>query len=354
MDRLVATASGCKDAARKAFGELYAQLARLYAGEAGFDPFRRILRDCILDTWPIASGKMILGEVLDEHRSHSITSVCEELGAKRDIEAILEDLGVLEPNDPRPDSRRVFDARRHARLLEEIAALVGLRALRPAMGVSRAELEALIKDEVIRPFTNVPSVKTRWRLAAGLAPVEELQAPSVPVRAGAPGWEPILRARRRKRIGSDAIIAAIRNGHLVAGRSPEREGFGGIVVREDEINRLVAAQAPAHGPVPAATFGVSVGIKHKGRFLALIAAGHTPATRMRHPQTGRVGLYMSEADIAAFHRRFTTFKVLRRERGGHSKTLRTRLKVARVPRFSPGGADFGLLYLRIVVEAALL
>ncbi len=353
LDRLAAAASGYNDTAAKAFGDLYAQLARGYAGDAGFDPFRRILRACILDTWPIAPGTEVLGEVLTERRLHSVRTVTDELGTLRDLAVVLEDLGVLEKDDLRPANRRVFDARRHAPLLREIAKLVGPRVLRPAMGASRDELEALIADGVIRPFTNAPNVKARWRLADGLALVAELRAAAVPVEIGARGWERILLARQRTGLGADTIIAAIRDGRIAAGLNREREGFAGILVRRDELKQLAAAQTPADVPIPAGTFGESVGIRDKGRFLALIAAGHTPATRMRHPRTGNERFYMTDADIAAFHRRFATIRILARERGDPPNTLLARLKAAGVRYFAPGGADFGPLYLRRDVEAVL-
>ena len=353
LDRLAAAAPGYNDTAAKAFGDLYDQLARGYAADTGFDPFRRILRECILDTWPIAPGTEVLGEVLAERRLHSVRTVIDELGTLRDLAVVLEDLGVLEKDDPRPANRRVFDAKRHAPLLDEIAKLVGPRVLRPAMGASRSELEALIADGVIRPFTKAPNVKARWRLADGLALVADLRAAAAPVQSGARGWESILLARHRTGLGADTIIAAIRDGCIAAGLDRERKGFGGVLVRRDEVKRLAAVQTSADVPIAAGTFGKSVGIKDKGRFLALIAAGHTPATRMRHPRTGNERFYMTDADIAAFHRRFATIRVLARERGDPPNTLLARLKAAGVRYFAPGGADFGPLYLRRDVEAVL-
>ena len=119
------------------------------------------------------------------------------------------------------------------------------------------------------------------------------------------------------------------------------------------MKRLAAAQVSAEALVPAGTFGLSVGIREKGRFLALIAAGHTPATRMRDRRTGNGRFYMTEADIAGFHRRFVTIRILSREKGVHRNTLRKRLSAAGLRHFAPGGADFGPLYLRSEVEAEL-
>lgn len=78
----------------------------------------------------------------------------------------------------------------------------------------------------------------------------------------------------------------------------------------------------------AAAFGRSIGMRDGGRFLALIAAGHTPATRVTHPKFGTEILVLSEADIAAFHRRFATTTTLAAEWGEHRNTVVARLEAA--------------------------
>lgn len=98
---------------------------------------------------------------------------------------------------------------------------------------------------------------------------------------------------------------------------------------------------------------MSVGIKDKGRFRTLIDAGHTPATTLRNPKTGMANIFVTAADIAAFHRRFVTMRTLSAETGRAIPGLRAELKRAGVAVFSPDGQDFGHLYMREEVEAAL-
>lgn len=63
---------------------------------------------------------------------------------------------------------------------------------------------------------------------------------------------------------------------------------------------------------------------------------------------------MSAEDIAAFRQRFLTLRTMAADlgtiRGG--ATL-ARLEAAGVRRFSPGGVDYGPIWLRAEVEAAL-
>lgn len=123
--------------------------------------------------------------------------------------------------------------------------------------------------------------------------------------------------------------------------------------RHASSHRIPAASAPQEPLIPATAFGISVGIKDKGRFRALIEAGQTPATRLRHPKTGIESIYMTEADIAAFHRRFVTIPTLVAETGRPIPELRAELKRAGVAVFAPDGQDFGRLFLRATAEAAL-
>ncbi|WP_255013055.1 hypothetical protein [Roseovarius sp. M141] len=61
---------------------------------------------------------------------------------------------------------------------------------------------------------------------------------------------------------------------------------------------------------------------------------------------------MTKADIAAFHRRFVTLSTLVGESGERWNTILVHLKGSGMRPFSPGGEDFGHLYLREDVEHA--
>jgi hypothetical protein len=57
LDRIAASATGPLDAPNKVFGPMYLCLNRDYLREPGFAVFGGILRDCILDHWPITPGR---------------------------------------------------------------------------------------------------------------------------------------------------------------------------------------------------------------------------------------------------------------------------------------------------------
>ncbi|MCE6957963.1 hypothetical protein LAZ40_02685 [Cereibacter sphaeroides] len=257
LDRLARHSGGHNDEPQKAFGQLYANLNRLYLDEAGFDPFRRLLRDCILAHWPVAAGEVVLGEALPKRRLHSVLTAAREAGITTDLaRQFLLEAGAIRPEDDRPDGRKTFDADRFAPLIAEIPTLIGPGPMRRAMGATLKEFQALVADGVLLPRTLVPTIKSPRRLAGGGTLVAELQAHAVPVAADDAAWESIQRARQRRGLAVGAVIVAIQAGELQAGRRAGVEGYGGIVVARAEVDRLAEERSVRLTPGAAVGRGV--------------------------------------------------------------------------------------------------
>lgn len=362
LDKIAAAATGHLDEPNKAFGVLYPALNRDYAEEKGFAPFRRILRECILDHWSIAPGKAVLGEVITERRLHSVATAANEIGVGAQvIEPFLIEAGAIARQDDRPQSRRVFDAQTHAALLSKIPTLVGPTAMRKAMGATKGELAALKEEGLLVPRIGVAKVKNPWRIADGTELVSELVSMAVPVAQNADNWETLLLARYRMKTSLSDLITAVREGQLQVGQREGVQGFHGIVVSKSEVDDLPAKYLSGKSPeemelpgvMSAAEFGRSVGLRDNGNFIALIEAGHMPAVQCTNPKTGRSQYRLNAEDISSFHRRFVTLPTLSKETGYHRNTVKNLLTRFRVTRFCPGGKDFGPIYLRSEAPKAL-
>ena len=154
LQTLADAADGPGQTPNGAFGNLFAQLDQLHQDDPAFEPFRRVLRDCILANWPIAAGETILGEVQSERRMHSLYTAARTLATTMALlEPFLVEAGALKAGDPRFADRRVFDAQIHADLLAEIPTLVSRATLQREIGASRAEVEALVAEGVLVPQT---------------------------------------------------------------------------------------------------------------------------------------------------------------------------------------------------------
>jgi hypothetical protein len=362
LDRIAASAAGPLDAPNKVFGPMYAALNRDYLQEPGFAVFGRILRDCILDHWPVAPGETLIGEVVAERRLHSVVTAAEEAGVGVEvIEKLLIEAGAIPEGDDRPPSRKVFAARACAEFLAEIPTLVDRTAMRAAMGATKTELAALEEEGLLIPRTRVAGVRNRWRIPDGLAFVAGLADGARPVAEDDSDWETLLLARKRTQVSLADLVAAIRAGSMAIGRRAGVAGFHGLVLRTTEVDALPSSRRRARAPLDvdpsgmtsAASFGRSVGLRDDGNFIALIEAGQVPAVQVVNPATGRLQHYLRPEDIAAFHRRFATLTTLVAETGRHSNVLHAQLAAAGIARFTPEGRDFGAVYPREEVASAL-
>jgi hypothetical protein len=105
-------------------------------------------------------------------------------------------------------------------------------------------------------------------------------------------WETLLHACRRTQVRLTDLVAAIRDGRSVVGRRAGVAGFHGLVLRMTDVAALPASRHRARAPLDvdlagmtsAASFGRSVGLRHKGTFIALIEGGHVPAVRVVNPE----------------------------------------------------------------------
>ena len=355
LDQIAAASMGALDEPNKAFGRFYKQLNNYYLNDPDFDLFRDILRECILENWSIAAGEKVLGQFVPERRLHSLTTASKATGIGANLlEQFLEEAGALGAAGGRPQSRRLFDARKYAGLLAEIPTLVGPIAMRKAMGATKQELALLADEGLLIPRTRIENINKPWRISDGMALLAELSSGAMLVERESKDWETLLLASRRSSVALADLVLGIREKRLTLGQRAGVAGFHGIVVRKSEVDRVAAPRLAFRdavlqevpGTISAAAFGRSIGLRNDGTFLALIEAGHVPVRQVVNPRTGRPQYQMTPEDMAAFHQRFMTLTTLSAESGLHRNTLRGALLMRKITPFSSGGQDFDAVYLR--------
>lgn len=344
----------------KAYGKFYEALDD-YLTDEGFNPFRDILRECILETWPVASGEVVLGKTVPTRLLHTPSSASIETGISRKLlETCLIEAGAIPEADPRPPALQTFSAAKYDHLLKEIPTLVGAPEMRSVLGTTIAQFRSLCDAGLLQPAICSPKVKSPWRISDGLALLAELDARSCLLSPISEDWETIQLASQRSGLEVGDIIAAVRNGRIQIGRDPEMYGSRGYLVLKDDIDDIAGEQPHRRrraDSIPsgelASRYAMSVGIKAKQWFLKLYEAGHVSARWIPHPIAGTDVLYLTDEDITAFHDRFMTPVTMQAEFGLHWRTCIARLNTAKISPFSPNGQDFGKLYERRDVEAVL-
>ena len=165
MNSLVAASPGAStvsDPVRQAHGQFFFALESHLQTDRSFDIFRNVLREAVLDIWPVAAGAHVLGAALPERRLHSVASASFETGVDAErLRPLLIEAGALSPDDPRPDARATFDAKRFAPLLADIPRLVTAKDMCARFGMTALELATLEQAGVIRPLTAVAGARAK-------------------------------------------------------------------------------------------------------------------------------------------------------------------------------------------------
>ena len=338
-----------------AFGNLFDKLNWGYRSDSAFTVFRGLLRECILETWPIAAGEEVLGEILGARYLHSVVTAARRAGISEALmKRFLIEAGAIRHGDTRPDSRLTFPAAAYSELLSDIPTLAGPAKMRKLLGATAVELKALEEDGVLLPFTRVSTTKARWRLRDGQALLEELTARATPVAGSDARWERLQDAKVRTGVKVGSMIAAIRAGQIQLGQREGVEGYRSLSVLKEHIEAMAgSAAASAPFTISVAAFGRSMAIRDGNRFTALAEAGHLPCSRIINQRTQRAQLVMSEEDIARFHEKYLTLPRILDEFDLHWQTASALLRAKGIRPFSPDGGDYGKIYLRSEAEAVL-
>lgn len=342
---------GPTDGPQKVFQPLYRKLGEILTYDPGFDYFRDLLRERVLDTWPIAAGETVLGTKLPKRRLHSVSSLSQETGEDSGtLRRRLAAKRIIEPEDNRPDAQITFPSATYDRLANEITDLVFLADVREAMGASEAQFDGLVAGGMIKPRIAGSDLRRVWVLDDGLAILDRLQAVATLIVPGSADWVHIQDAARKFRAPLSDIFAGIAEGRLKAGKTSDRDGYGGIHVRETEIAALFRHPQRV-GQAPSA-FGVSIGVKTGGAIQMLINQGFMTVTELVDARTGAVHQRILDENAASFHARFVSWCTAAVETGISSHKLQGIFRARGVAPFvTPHGPVAGVFDRRAALAA---
>nr|WP_281253180.1 TniQ family protein [Puniceibacterium sediminis] len=336
---------------QKAFGRLYRWLAQDMANDIRCAPYRDVLREVIFKTWAIPAGETVLGTSLSTPRLYSVVTAAKEIGRSAQItRQILEHVGIVDFGDDRHNARLTFDAKLARPAIAQAKRLVMATAMRKRLGVSSSQFEILIRQNVIQPVVPQAVSKLQWDTADADALLDELTKDAITVEADDANWLPLGVAAGRARVDIKQAIDAAQKGLVQVGRLPGLVGYTSLYVRWSDMNKLRGEKPDVK---TLGVFAREVGLNESGAMPALFNAGHISATELFNPATRRNGLYVTDADIAAFHAKFTTLKLLSMREKTDGRVVARRLRDAGVTRFAPEGQDFGPVYLLDDVLGAL-
>lgn len=329
----------------------------VYRDSAEFDDFRQIIRDELLTFWPAAPGDMIFGGIAEARRFYTIASAAEETGLQKGLlQEILTAEGAFDENRIRQTRPRTFDAVAYANFLKEIPHLILGTELMIELGATEAEFEALCEEGVLRPYLKAPKVKNRWR-RADVSDLREALASRVGQGQVERNADTLLMAKRALGVRLSALIEAIQDGRLSAFRHEDQEGFHAIRVERTAVEVLIETlpadalvEQPETEVTSASVFGKKIGLVEPKYMVRLVATGNSPGTEIVNSVTKRKQWSLTDDDIAAFHRRFTTTALLAKTTDVHRRTITSQFQRHGLLPFCAGGEVFEGIYLLSDVE----
>jgi TniQ len=345
---------GPHDGPKKIFPYLYDRLSHDYQDDPSFEPFREILHDHMVNTWPLGVGDEVLGRPVMERRLHSVRTAAQATGVdQRRMRKMLAAAGIVpEADTGLPDSWEVFEVSKAQAILDELTTLVPAKTFAALIGASRSQFDLLVRDGVLVPALERADVKAVWNPADGVAFLAGLLAGAVPISVALHGWEHLSKSAQRLKIGPGAIIDAIRSGRITRiAKHADHEGYAAVYVDHAEVEGVLGAEPPKAQSIE--LFAKSVGLLPPSRLKRLIQNGETPATTLINPKTKAEQQYITTADAEAFHRLFLTTRTVALEFKRSWQSISAELRAKGVAPFSPGGEDYGNLYLRADVMAAI-
>ncbi|WP_128254951.1 TniQ family protein [Falsirhodobacter deserti] len=353
---------GWGDTIKKRFGRFLFALDTHMRADPEMDIFRDILREAVLDVWPVEAGELVFGVPVTERRLHSVASAAAGIGVDGvRLRPLLVEAGALEADDPRPDARATFDARRFAPLLDDITRRVDQAAMRRALGASPAELGALEKDGILRPRTALPNARLRWHLSDAVDLLGAIQGKVTSSAARADDiWLPIHRAHTRTGTPVGRIVSAVCVGEIAVRQAAGESGYGSFCVALAEVRSLLDVMDEEAGEGATllagnslAEFGREIGIRDMPRLVGLVEAKVMPARIMLNPRTRRTQWRLSREAMAGFRQRYLTLGMILAEFGVDSNTSRAWLTAGGAAPITVGGQVFAGIYPRAQIEDIL-
>ncbi|MDF3606666.1 TniQ family protein [Paracoccus sp. DMF-8] len=347
---------GVADGVRQVYHRMLTSLGSHLRDEPAFDVFREILRDAVLDLWPLGAGESVFGHVLPERRIHSVVTAASELSINPGrLRPLLVEAGAIAADDHRPHARVIFDARRFVPLLASISEFVPDGAMRKTLGATETEMMALEQAGILIPRTALTVARLRWHPKDAEALIDELKGYALPCDpTDAKGWVTIQVAQARTGVSVKRIFSGLRDGALRLWQQSPTAGYHGFRVDLADIVAMDdASSAQSDHTLSLSEFGRGIGIRDAAQLLALVEAGDLLAQEIIHPVTRRRMWTVSESSIAAFRARFLNLTMIEQEFGLQRNVSRSILKQRAIQPHLAGKGNFGTLYLRVEVERAL-
>nr|WP_309504216.1 TniQ family protein [uncultured Roseovarius sp.] len=326
--------AGCRSGRtgpQAAFGQLFNWLKKTErSGDEG--PIRDVVREAILENFSIGPGEMVLGEIVDRRKMHSVNSLTNATGLTRyRLYRIMRKARlILDEDNDAALNQRVFPAEEAEAMIARIQNSIPQNRIQGVLGCSKTHAEQLVRSGLISSV--VPMTEGDVGLTRGDFNLDDLSGFLDSVCVGTQimadevdGFANLTHAARGRSSTAEII------GWHVAGRLKQTGLLNGIKrldhlrFRLSEIRHLVAVSR-GHNlhrlTAVAQILGTNLGAVKRlvssqrgGPWLGAVPAN------MTHHLSGKA--YVSSTEIDRFKERYATLGLVARSFSMNHRTART-------------------------------
>lgn len=332
-----------KSKAQAHLGSLYQWLNRS-AMDAQYDPLKDLLRDYIVETFPVGPGETVLGQVVEQRSVHNLTTfarVCRA-STKRSRQALVA-AGFLKPSSAKSDGlvSQVFCAQACKPVLDKLNGGITRRMAIKQLHIPRAQFDALLSGHILQSMPGLGEITPYYARTDVLLLLEKLTTEKT-IDNPPTDLVDIQTACRKLVCGAAEIVDLIVRDQLeIIAQDMSAVGYMAVRVSVSELaGKLVGV-------------GVEGFTKAKLKQLLsindpavkfLIEAGYLKATASRNPVTRKAAAVVLPNDYRMFLNRFTPAKRLAEMQGTTPRSVIARMgKLGVAPIEMPNGC-VGTIY----------
>ncbi|PVA05273.1 TniQ family protein [Thalassorhabdomicrobium marinisediminis] len=229
-----------KGGPQKAFGRFY-QWLQFNKNKKPAGPIRDVARDFILDHFSIEPGTNLMGDIVNERRVHSASSLARESGDHpKTINRAIILAGLADGDTEKVTATMTFDAKAAEELMDRIRTSISVRGLEGYLNCNRVQAQQLVRTGILpRLLPDGPrvvgSLKNVSRESADEF-LEALMGEAKVVSTASEGALDIVAAAEKSRWPAIDIVRGILSGlfETVEVVSPSLK-FKGILVDPREV-----------------------------------------------------------------------------------------------------------------------
>ncbi|WP_461428501.1 TniQ family protein [Gymnodinialimonas sp.] len=332
-----------KSKAQAHLGSLYQWLSRS-ALDVQYDPLKDLIRDYIVETFPVGPGETVFGQIVEQRRVHNLSTFARDcrVSTKRSRQALVA-AGFLRSSIATSDNpiSQVFCAQASQPVLDKLNGGITRRMAIKQLNIPRAQFDALLSGRILQPMPGLGEITPYYARSDVILLLEKLTQERC--IGDLPTYLVDIQTACRKLVcgAAEIVELIVRNQLDVIAQEKRAEGYLAVRLSVSELAGKLAG------------VGVEGYTKAKLKQLLsindpavkfLIEAGYLSATASRNPVTRKAAAVVLPNDYALFLDQFIPAKRLAEMHGTTPRSVMARMrKLGIAPLGMPEGC-VGTIY----------